>query len=358
MDERPGTDPGATASDGPEPGTTDGTGTTEATGVAAPRDAWATFDRWSSNLFLVVAVVGLLVILIIGGQAPNMDALLVATGLAIAVTSSVLLLVTSVGLDRKRGWARATAFGVLLITLVSGLVGAVSDFTRGTLTIPLGTIIAALVLTRKPGPLPAMSAHDRRVAAGLLVLYLAASLGGAPAWLLTQEASPIVADRDQLDLAVTSDCPVGGAAPAGATTRVNVTVTWHWRSRDLLPLGSDAVELSWGNATSVRLLYEGVQTPAGATRDGDGSAIQLLAKDAGTPDLVTGFFGFTDSITYSLEAGGQVAGDGRLLAPFDVDLSDGGAALDLVARFAHAGAWTTVTEASCVLQPATAGAAP
>ena len=322
------------------------------------RDPWASFDRWASTLFLIFAVLGLLVILAIGGLGGNADGLLLALSLGIAAVAAALLLGTSIGLDRQRGWARATAFGLLLIMLVTGLVGAAADFMGGRLTIPLGSIIAALVLVKKPGPLPAMSAHDGRVATGVLALYLVASLGGLPAWLLTAEASPLVADRDQLELAVTSDCPADGLPAAGDAGSVNVIVSWSWRSRDLVPLGGDAVELSWGQPAVITARLDEVRLPAGATIGGDGPGIQLLQRESGTSSIIGMGPGllFRDTVVFSL--GGQPAGDGRLEIPLDVQPPDGGIAFDLVARYAHGSAWTQVAETSCLLQAPATSAVP
>ena len=320
------------------------------------RDPWAAFDRWASNLFLIFAVVGLLVILAIGGLGRNADGLLLALSLGIAGVGSVILLGTSIGLDRKRGWARATAFDLLVIVLVAGLVGAVADFMGGRLTIPLGSIIAAIVLAKKPGPLPAMSAHDGRIATGVLALYLVASLGGAPAWLLTAEASPLVADRDQLDLTVTSDCP--GVASRGGAGTVDVTVSWTWRSRDLAPLGGDAVELSWGQPAFITARRDEVRLPAGATIGGDGPGIQLLQRESGTSSIIGLGPGLLFGDTVVVNLGGPSRGDGRLEIPLDVQPPEGGIAFDLVARYAHGSAWTQVASTSCLARAPGAAAVP
>ena len=345
--ERSGRDPVDPEVEGAAAGANDGT-----------PDPWASFDRWASNLFLVFAVLGLLVIVAIGGLGRNADGLLLALGVAIAAVAAALLLGTSIGLDRKRGWARAAASGLLVIMLVTGLVGAAADFMGGRLTIPLGSIIAALVLAKKPGPLPAMCARDGRVAVGVLGLYLVASPGGLPAWLLTAEASPLVADRAQLELAVASDCPADGLPAAGDAGSVNVIVSWSWRSRDLVPPGGDAVELSWGQPAVIAARLDEVRLPAGATIGGEGPGIRLLQQESGTSSIIGMGPGllFGDTIVFSL--GGQPAGDGRLEIPLDVQSPDGGIGFDLVARYAHGSAWTQIASTSCLVRAPAAGALP
>ncbi len=154
-----------------------------------PPDPWATFDRWSSNLFLLLAVLGFLVLLTVGGLAGSVTdkpVAVVAIALGIAAVGAALLVVVSFALDRRRAWARTAAWYLLVILVVVGFGGAIIDLARGAITIPLGALAALYVMSRRPGPVPALAGRDRTVAAGIGLLFLAASVSPLlPARLIT-----------------------------------------------------------------------------------------------------------------------------------------------------------------------------
>ncbi len=160
------------------------------------RNPWATFDRWSSNLFLLLAVLGFLVLLTVGGLAGGVTDLpfvVVALTLAIAAVGAVLLVVVSFALDRRRAWARTAAWYLLVILVLVGFGGAIFDLARGSITIPLEALAALFVMTRRPGPVPALAGRDRTVAASIGLLFLAVSVApGVPAWLVTELSAGVL----------------------------------------------------------------------------------------------------------------------------------------------------------------------
>ncbi|MGE5156396.1 MAG: hypothetical protein ACM3JP_02745 [Betaproteobacteria bacterium] len=227
---------------------------------------WTRFDRWSSNLFLLGAVLALLVLLTLLGLlgSNGLPGIVITLTLAVGLANAAVLVRTSVALDRATGWARPAAVAILWILVVMGLVGAVVDLAKATIPIPILPIIALLVLGSRPGPLPRVVDRDSRTAAAIGVVFLATTVGaGAPSWLATSSDSPLTVSRDalQLDLAVT--CDGNARAMPG---RVEVVASWTWSARDLMPMGEDVVGVGWW------------------AEDGDGTPIQLDMADAGASD--------------------------------------------------------------------------
>ena len=307
-----------------------------------PADAWATFDRWSSNLFLVLAVLGLVVTLTVAGASATYaarGALLAAV--AIAGCSLVILVVTAAGLDRRTAWARPTAWVVLLVMIVSGLAGAVLDLARNTLTVPLGAAFALLVASRKPGPIRLPGGRDRGIAIALSVAYVVAGgAAGAPAWLLTSPASPLVADATALELRLEVGCPAGEPG-----SRIPVAVSWTWREREPFAGGTDGVGVAWAYA--------------GEADDGPAFDADSVTRT----DLVwLGGASPSDGAVQEAVAGAQ-----NLTWGVDVDrggLADGGVAVDLIGPgangtfeahasltvwtvYAHLDRWTVQRETTC-----------
>jgi hypothetical protein len=208
---------------------------------ALPGDAWRTFDRWSSALFLALAVLGLLAAIAVVGMA-NGTIPAIATGatIVIAALGSVVLYAVAAGLDRGRSWARPAAWAALVILVGAGLVGAAVDLAHGRITVPLGAVVAAVVLAKRPGPLPAAGWRDRRIAVGLSGLLVASFLGaGMPSWLTTSADSPLTAGPEALDLRLEVGCQVAGSQ------RIPVTASWSWRRRDAVPFGTDGLGVAW-----------------------------------------------------------------------------------------------------------------
>jgi hypothetical protein len=146
--------------------------------TAADEARWAGFDRWSSNLFLLLAILTFVVLLTVGGLAGGSDIPMdvVVITLAFAAVQVVLLVIASIGLDRHRAWARTTARWILWIMILTGVGGALVDLLGQKFTIPLGAIAAIVVLRRQPGPTPVLGGRDSWIAIGIGGLLLAATV--------------------------------------------------------------------------------------------------------------------------------------------------------------------------------------
>jgi hypothetical protein len=284
----------------------------EAPGPVA--DQWARFDRWSSNLFLLLAVLTLVVLLaVLGlGGAASLPGLAIALTIAIGVAGGALLVGTSLALDRHAGWARTAASWMLWILVVTGVLDVLVALTRNTVTIPLAAIAAAVALRRRPGPLPALEAPGRRTALLVSLAFLATTLGGeAPAWLRTAPQSPLAVDQDALQLGIGLVC---SGDPTATPVRVEIVGSWTWTGRDLVPAGEDGVGIGWTS-----------------TGEEDGDALFTLDATSATDDgyLVPGGSG---------PAGGVVARE------LD-DPADG--ILTVWAVYAHLDRWFVRQEVGC-----------
>jgi hypothetical protein len=157
-------------------------------GAASAEEHWAGFDRWSSNLFLLIAVLTFVVLLAVGGLAgeSGVPTNVVLTTLALALVQVVLLVTASIGLDRHWAWARTTARWILWIMIVTGVGGALIDLLQPRLTIPLGAIAAIVVLRRQPGSISSIAGRNWWIAIGIGAVFLAATIAMAGAAWVTR----------------------------------------------------------------------------------------------------------------------------------------------------------------------------
>ncbi len=155
-------------------------------------EPWSRFDRWASNLFLVLALIGLVAALIVLGALASSDqpAWLVVASFAIGIGEIALLYGMSVAIDRGRTWAREASIYLLYVMVLVDATKASLALLQGSLYIPLGAILAIAVLLQRPGPLPAGSPRDRRIALVLGGLFLVLSLPGIAPVSISLDAAP------------------------------------------------------------------------------------------------------------------------------------------------------------------------
>jgi hypothetical protein len=131
------------------------------------------FERWTSIFFLSIAVVTFLAALTVGSAAandPGVPELALARLVGLVAVEIALLVVATIGLDRRLPWGRTVAVGLLLVLVATDVVHVLVDLTRGQVTIPLGGLIAVYLLSTRAGPLPSLGDRDRGIAAGIVVL--------------------------------------------------------------------------------------------------------------------------------------------------------------------------------------------
>jgi hypothetical protein len=164
--------------------------------LPATASPWARFDRLASNVFVVLALAGgvvALLVLAVGQNATTEPAWLedaigrpavIAAALVLAVAGVGLFYGLAAGLDRGAAWARPAAVYVLIVVTLAGLAQVVLDLGRGRLTVPLGTLLAIWVLSTRPARGTAAPAgdRDRRVVAGVTLLAVVIMLPTALPW--------------------------------------------------------------------------------------------------------------------------------------------------------------------------------
>lgn len=136
-------------------------------------DPWGRFERWTSIFFVSIAVVTFLAALTVGSAAanvPGVPELALARLVGLVAVEIALLVVATIGLDRRLPWGRTVAVGLLLVLVATDVVHVLVDLTRGQITIPLGGLIALYLLSTRAGPLPSLRDRDRGIATGILAL--------------------------------------------------------------------------------------------------------------------------------------------------------------------------------------------
>jgi len=197
------------------------------------------FRRWAGVLLAALALLALLAGVLAAWIAP------VPFGfglLGIAALQAALVAFAWVGLRDDRRWGRPAAFAILGATAAIGIGGAILDFTRGVITIPIFALLALVVL-RMAGPMAMPVGTSRRTLVVLLASLVAAQgLPAAIAWAISSPASPLTATADDMVLTVVATCH--GATDA-MPDRVDATVSWHWLRGEAVVTGPDGVGLAW-----------------------------------------------------------------------------------------------------------------
>ena len=135
------------------------------------------FDRWARILCYALGALGILIgIAGIGGVTSATTGAIV---LASVFLGAAVLLWVARGLEAHRAWGRPAATLVLWILVAAGILRVVlGAISKGTLTIPLESIGAGLVLASLPagGRWDLASGSDRSVALVCGSLYAIAAL--------------------------------------------------------------------------------------------------------------------------------------------------------------------------------------
>ena len=315
------TDPGAAAAD-----------------AAVADGTWGVFERWSGNLFAALAILAGIVFVVViagAGSKAGLPVLVVAT-LSIALTI-VPLVVTYRGLRERASWAPAAAEALLWAIVVSGGIQVLTDLTVRKLTIPIGAILALVVLGKRPAERLPVVGRDRRTALLLGGAYLFTGVLGGASTLASSPPAFGVADRDEIVLGVSTNC-MDPARITPGDDRVVVLVMWRWTGDDLLPGGQDAVQLEWHEAMPLRPVLADIEAPAGLDPDASGPALDLLA--AGTDPS-------TAVLTFGMDGSSPSAREGTFRVPFEWTPGEERRFADFVVTWAHDDHWTNLAMTSC-----------
>jgi hypothetical protein len=303
---------------------------------ALPADPWSRFDAWSRALFAVLGLLGVFAFLLVVMPSIRVG---VPVGALVVVSTAVAiacLTVVVVAIGRGLSWARPAAVATLWAILAAGVVGAVADLLVPRLTIPLGAILALVVLGARPALRQAATCRDRRLALGLGAAYLAAGVLTAAATMLANPPAVLTAGREDLSLEVTTNC--GEPGFVSGETEVEVTVTWAWAKRDAWPAVEDAFEVGWGPLSP--LGQAGLRGPFAGdlVREPEGAAARLLDAPGTRREPPYMRFGLS---------GAAAASGGSATLLFDWSNSRIVDVEDFVVTWAHGDRWSAQALARC-----------
>ncbi|HEX5827202.1 MAG TPA: hypothetical protein VFY23_06755 [Candidatus Limnocylindrales bacterium] len=312
------------------------------TGEPVPTPAreasWARFDSWARMLLLLLALLAVAVTVIFVANAGSLGVgwPLLAVILAGGGATAAAHWLGWHGLARGRPWGRHVAYWLLVLTVLTGVLGALVDLTMGKVTIPLGSIAAVLVLSAKPGPLSLLGPADRRVRSGVLALALAGWLVPSVAtWAVTDEASPLTTSAEDVTLTIATTCtPADTVQP----DRMEVTARWQWAHTDVTPLGDDVVTIRWSSPEDAVVVAEQPASEDGYAR------IREMDLDGGSD--------WTSQVAWDIDVPGAGQRDGSVSVVLEPVAEDPAARpadgqLFLQAEYARGDRWNAIVEDGC-----------
>lgn len=312
-----------------------------------PGDPWRRFDSWSRTLFTLLGLFAAFAFLLV--VMPAIDIGIAVGGLVVVSTAlaiaSLFLVVAAIG--RGTSWARPAAVATLWAIVAAGTIGVVADLLVPRLTIPLGAILAIVVLVARPAERPAGVRRDRRIALGLGAAYLAAGILGGVSTVLTSPPAALTASRDDLVLGITTNCEDPGFVPG--ETDVVVTVAWRWRDRDVLPGIADAFQVEWAPLAPLGQAGLRGAVAGDIVLHPEGPAARLLDAQ--------GALGQVPFVRVGLAGASQAAAEGSLGLAFAWSGAREPLPTDFTVAWAHGGRWTTLAQAACEW-PVSAGSEP
>ena len=297
------------------------------------------FDRRAALLLAVLSAVGVIVVVLVNlasSDPPQIVRIVASLGAAILL---IPYLATVRGLGAGRTWARGVAAILLGLIAVGGLVELVGGLGSSQITLPFAAIAAIAILAGARDVPMRIPPGYRRTAAGLVAIALVGT--GWPlisGQLLNPGGSLLVVGEDALSLTVDVDC---GATAADGSARAVVDVAWMWRSRDVMPGGTDGVLVDWSATNDGLILESSGSLPDGIWEGGGSRSAGLLQP-------------YTDgtSWTYGIEIGRV----GQIDASFSLTLQPvrpgQEIAVTVLARYAHLDRWSTVSAAPSCTVPA------
>jgi hypothetical protein len=214
-------------------------------------------------------VLGVMVVIGVAGAAllvPNLSLFHLVTAGPLLVFGIVGLVLAFIGLGRGQRWALRYAIAAAGILFVEGIITVISAIP-GAVTIPLGSILAALALLAAWSQSDALArfvSGSARLTAPVSLALVVALFGPSLAPRLAALPDPARATAADLDLAVSMTCGRADVTPWDGPTLPNaqiatVQVDATWSRTDLLPSG-----------------LAGLFAPA---EDGDTSAIRVVGTE-------------------------------------------------------------------------------
>lgn len=326
--------------------------------VQPAMDPWAAFDRWAGNLFLLLALLAGLSFLLLAGAIGGVPGAFVALASGSIAVVIALLGVTMLGLRDHASWARPAAEALLLVTVAMGALQVVADLSVQKITLPIGAILALAVLWRRPSMRPRPAARDRRIAWLIGAAYVLTTLPGPLSPLFSNPPAFLIAQRDDLALAATTNCEDPARITPGED-QPRLRVTWRMLRDDVTPGGEEALEVWWDGAAPVELAEDRLVTPAPMTRQPSGRGGMALDR-AFLGESVTGMEGLSGAswarLRLGIEGDTPLAREGTLTVPFTWQQGREPQSFDLYVLWAHDDHWVVRVPVACE-PPADAAAA-
>ena len=208
--------------------------------VAAPADRPSAIGwlRFVLGLLLVLHVVAVLVLW-------TLTPLHLILTVAALVTSAVGIVLAFKALGRAQRWALDYAVWATVLLLVMGLLDVVSGTQSARLVIPLGSILAAIVLLTvraQWSELQRFVAGSRQLSGALALAVIVSLLAPLTPRVLAVIPDPTQASAEDLDLRIEMSCRTGRVTPAFGPVIpdaqvATIVVDATWEQTDLLPLG-------------------------------------------------------------------------------------------------------------------------
>lgn len=192
-------------------------------------------------------VLGVMIVIGVAGAAllaPNLSLFYLVTAGPLLVFGIVGLVLAFIGLGRGQRWALRYAIAAAGILFLEGIISVIGAIP-GTVTIPLGSILAALALLvawNQSEALARFVSGSAKLAAPMSFALVVAFFGPSLAPRLAALPDPTRATAQDLDLAVSMTCGRADVTPDGGPTMpdaqiVTLQVDATWSRTDLLPSG-------------------------------------------------------------------------------------------------------------------------
>ena len=264
---------------------------TDSVGVVPPqaRPAVVGWLRFVIGLAIALAAIGLTLLV----TAPPL--VMLGDGLALGYGLWWLVRAFS-ALQAAQRWALWFSIGVLLDFVLYGIGSVVAPAEPGSVTIPLGAILAAGVLLGVRSSWPRLTdwvAESPRISAGLAAALVAALL--LPAIVppvLSAALDPTQATNDDVSVRMAMVCEQGDIPGSSSHPQltdvqsVTLTVDLTWRRTDLLPNGIAGLVT---NATAIDAVAFAVATAGSPADEDPWVLVEGKVVDPETGEVIGGY---------------------------------------------------------------------
>ena len=288
------------------------------------------FGRWASLLFGAFVVLDVIfVIAAIGGaDTPAGARLLAVSGV---ILGGLGLTAAIVALANGRPWANAVAVVGLLLFVISGIVDLVANLST-RFTIPIGAIAAVIVLLQRPpaGESPWAPLRAAAPAAIIAALVVSTFWPQITTAALEAGASPFAVPASALVIGADVEC--GTALTDG---EIVATISWSWRTRDVLPGSTDGLFVRWTPPVDSPDAYfdQAASTASEGVWSGSGSPATTLTQPLEQADPNG------TNTTFGIDVAGHGQLDGFVRVVLHPEKTGAHGSIEVAAAYAHLDRW-------------------